>query len=55
MATTWPTRGAETVLSGEMAKVLGRDLYDRDQCVKQAGSTLYLASGSSAATSWTTI
>lgn len=42
MATTWPTRSAEAVLSGDMAKVLGRDLYDRDQCIKQAGSTQFM-------------
>lgn len=55
MATTWPTRTAESVLSGDAAKVLGRDLYDRDQCLKQAGSTLYFVAGSSSAAGWTTL
>jgi hypothetical protein len=42
MATTWPTRTVDGTLSGDGAKVLGRDLWDRDQCVKQAGSTQYV-------------
>lgn len=39
MATTWPARRVDGALAGDGAFVLGRDLFDRDQCVKQAGST----------------
>lgn len=55
MATTWPTRKIDSALAGDPALVLGRDLFDRDQCVKAAGSTQYFSGGTSVAAGWTTV
>lgn len=54
MSTTWPTRKASEVLSGDGAKVLGQNLFDRDQCIKGKGTTFYFAETSHATSTLTT-
>jgi len=38
-ATTWPANQQGRVLSGDGAKVVGREMYDRDQCLFSRSAT----------------
>lgn len=51
----WPTRTAESVLSGENVEAVGLDLWDRDSGVMQIGVPFWFDSVTVNFGSWTTV
>lgn len=53
-ATTWPANQQGVVLSGDGAKTVGQQLFDRDQCLFASGTSTYFAENTETSTSFTT-
>lgn len=53
-ATTWPANQQGVVLSGDGAKTVGQQLYDRDQCLFASGTAVYFGEQTEVSTSYVT-
>ena len=53
-ATTWPANQQGVVLSGDGAKTVGQQLYDRDQCLFASGTAIYFPGFTETAVAFTT-
>lgn len=53
-ATTWPANQQGVVLSGDGAKTVGQQLYDRDQCLFASGVCTYFGEFTETSTSFVT-